>query len=452
MYSFSKYREQYRLNLKLAIPVAVSQLGQIVVQLVDNMMIGQYGGDNPLPMAATSFGSSLYFLIFIACLGLTYGITPLVGEKFAQGDSVKAVGFLSSSLVLFSIIGVIAMGIQFSLIPLMKYMGQPQAVVELAIPYFSFLVWSMFPVILFFVFKQFLEGVGNTKVVMWTVIASNVVNVALNYILIYGMFGLDAMGATGAGLATLISRLFQAAILITYFVCATKFRVYLKELQRFRITVSNMLTLLRTSIPISMQVFFEASAFTITSILIGRFNEVGITANQIAITMANVAFMILIALGTSTTIRISHCYGERDFKQIKLASEAAWHLGLVWNAITALIFISLRGIIPYAFTSNHEVVAIASTMLIYVAAFQVSDGLQFIGVGVLKGMQDVKAIIPIAIVSYWVLNIPIGYLCAVKFNMGASGFYVGYIFGLSMAAMLIFIRIIGVHRRLSASN
>lgn len=441
MYSFSKYREQYRLNLKLAIPVVVSQLGQIVVQLVDNMMIGQYGGDDPLPMAATSFGSSLFFLIFIACLGLTYGITPLVGEKFAQGNMKKAVGYLSGSLTLFPIIGVVAMGVQFSLIPFMKYMGQPAAVVEMSIPYFSYLVWSMLPVIVFFVFKQFLEGVGNTKVVMWTVICSNIVNIAMNYVLIYGMFGMSEMGSAGAGLATLISRCVQAALLLSYFFWAKKFKAYVEELRHSRVTIGNMWQLLKTAFPISMQVFFEASAFVITSILVGRFNEVAITANQIATVMSNVAFMILIAIGTSTTIRVSHCYGERDYPQIRLASQAAWHLGLAWNAITATLFITLRHVIPYAFTPNEEVVALASTMLIYVAAFQIFDGLQFIGVGILRGLQDVKAIIPIAITSYWVFNIPIGYLCAVVFGMGAPGFFVGYIFGLSLAALLIYMRI-----------
>ncbi len=442
MYSFSKYREQYRLNLKLAIPVVISQLGQIVVQLVDNIMIGQYGGEDPLPMAATSFGSSLFFLIFIACLGLTYGITPIIGEQYAQKNITKTVDYLRSSLALFPIIGVIAMAVQFSLIPLMGYMGQPAAVIEMSIPYFSYLVWSMFPIIIFFVFKQFLEGIGNTKVVMWTVITSNVINIAMNYILIYGVFGLEPMGAAGAGLATLISRVSQALLLIAYFFVAKQFKTYTQLLYHSRATLYNMWHLLKTAVPISMQVFFEASAFTITSILIGRFNEVAITANQIALTMSNLAFMILIALGTSTTIRISHCYGERDYPQIKLASEAAWHLGLVWNIITATLFITLRNIIPYAFSPNEEVVAIASIMLIYVAAFQIFDGIQFIGVGILRGMQDLKVIIPIAITSYWVLNIPIGYICAVTLGLGASGFYIGYIFGLMMAAILIYRRIL----------
>ncbi len=442
MYSFSKYKAEYQANLKLALPVVMSQLGQVVVQLADNIMVGQYGGDDPLPLAAASFGGSIFFLIYIASIGLTFGITPIVGELFVQGKMGQASRYLGNSLVTFPIIGLLAMALQFAIIPLMSYMGQPEEVVAMAIPYYKSLVWSMVPIMLFFVFKQFLEGLGNTKTTMYIVVACNAVNILLNYVLINGLWGAPELGALGAGIATLISRVLQALIIFLFFVSVKRFKSYLDGFKFRELKRSESMKLIKIGLPISSQIFFECSAFVITGVLMGYFGANIIGANQIGTSLMNCAFMIILAVSSATTIRISHCYGMRDFAQMKIASNAAYHLALVWNSLTAIIFIALQNVLPQLFTTNEEMIQMASTLLIFIALFQVPDGLQCIGVGILRGAQDVKIILPISIFAYWVLNIPVGYLCAFTFGMGPQGLYIGYIVGLSTAAILLYRRVV----------
>ncbi len=436
-----KYKQEYRANLTLAIPVVLSQLGQVMVQLADNIMVGQYGGDDPLPLAAASFGGSVFFLIHIAFMALTFGLTPIVGELFVQRKVKEAARYLGNSLVLFPAMGLLAMLLQFALIPLMHHMGQPEEVVQMAIPYYETLVWSQIPIMLFFTFKQFLEGLGNTKTTMYIVIACNAVNVLLNYLLINGRCGMPEMGVLGAGTATLISRILQAVVIFGFFLSVKRFRRYFDTFKFRELQLADSKRLIVMGLPISSQVFFECSAFVISGILMGQFGANAIGANQIGTSMMNCAFMIVLAVGSATTIRISHCLGARDYTQMKLASSAAYHLAFAWNSLTALIFISMRHLLPQLFTSNVEMLEIASVLLIFIALFQLSDGLQCISVGILRGMQDVKIILPIAVISYWVLNIPVGYLCAFTLGMGPQGLYIGFIVGLTSAAVLLHRRI-----------
>ena len=199
MYSFSRYKEQYRANLKLALPVVLSQVGQILVQFADNAMVGQFGGDDPLPLAAVSFGGAVFFILFVTGMGLTLGLTPLVGERFAQGDKRGAADYLKNAMIFYSVLGFLIAAVQLAVIPLMYRMGQPAEVVDLAIPYYRLMAFSMPAVMLFFAFKQFLEGVGNTVVSMVIVVGCNLMNVVLNWVFIFGHCGFEAMGATGAG-------------------------------------------------------------------------------------------------------------------------------------------------------------------------------------------------------------------------------------------------------------
>ncbi len=452
MYKFSTYKQQYRANLTLALPVILSQLGQIVVQFVDNMMVGQYGGDNITPLSAVSFGGSIYFIIFVACMGITFGLTPLIGELYAKGDTQRSGQYLFNGMVLYTGIGAVMTAVQLAVIPLMYYMGQPEDVVDMAIPYYKMLVYSMVPMMVFFSFKQFLEGIGNTKVAMVVVIVCNLMNVLLNWVFIYGNWGADEMGAEGAGLATMISRVAMAVSISIYFVTRSRFRRYWEHFESQHLTKANIRMLLNMGIPISAQMFLECSAFIVSGVMMGWFGSAAISANQIAITMGNAAFMIVVAVSAATTIRISHCYGANDFKTMKIAAHAAYHIGVAWNILAAIIFTATCTVMPEIFTSNTEVIALASVLLVLISIYQIPDGVQCVSVGVLRGMQDVKIIMPIAFLSYWVLNLPIGYLCAFTLGMGPQGIFVGYIFGLSAASILMIWRIRHKMRQLEATN
>ena len=450
MYSFSRYKEQYRANLKLAFPVVLSQVGQIFVQIADNAMVGRFGGNDPLPLAAVAFGGSVYFILFITGMGLTLGLRPLVGERFAQEDKRGATEYFKNGIIFYLALGILIAAIQLAIIPLMYHMGQPKEVVDMAIPYYRLMAYGMPALMLFYAFKQFLEGVGNTVVSMVIVLACNVLNVGLNWVLIFGHCGAESMGVVGAGLATLISRIAMPLAAIWYFYRHSRLREYAALLPVVRYSWRNVWQLVRMGVPISGQMFLEASAFVFTGIMMGWFNAVAIGANQISMTMGNFAFMIVTAVGAATTIRISHCYGARNIGELSLAAKASYHLVLVWNAFAALVFISLRHFIPTLFTTNAEVIAIASELLAFAALYQLSDGVQNVSVGILRGIQDVRIIMPIALISYWILNLPVGYLLGFTLGMGPSGLYVGFTFGLSTAAALMILRIRRSVRRLYA--
>lgn len=451
MYRFSSHKEQYRANLKLALPVVMTQVGQILVQVADNMMVGRYGGDDPTPLAATSFGGTAFFLLFIAGIGITMGLTPLVGELYARGDRQRSSQYLQNGVMFFSLLGVALCALQLLIVPLLYYMGQPTEVVDMSIPYYRMLAYSMIPVMIFYSFKQFLEGVGNTRVEMVIVILCNLLNILLNWIFIFGRFGIEPMGATGAGLATLVSRCCMPVLVVGYFFWREKYRAYLDGFSLRNYSGTTIRSLLRMGIPISSQMFLESSAFVGTSIMMGWLGKTAISANQIAMTMGNCAFIIVTSIGAATTIRISHCYGARNVGELTLAAKASYHLVVLWNLLAAVIFVSMSEIIPRFFTSNGEVIDLASKLLVLIAVYQLADGVQNVSVGVLRGIQDVKIIMPIAFLSYIVFNLPVGYLLGFRFGMGAQGLILGFTVGLTIAAVLMIARIRRDVRRLRLS-
>ena len=386
--------------------------------------------------------SFLSFIVFIATIGLALGLTPLVGELYARGDRRHSAAYFQNGIAFYTLLGFVAMAVQLAAVPLMSRMGQPADVVEQAIPYYRMLAYSMPCVMLFFSFKQFLEGVGNTKAEMATTIVCNLANVGFNWLFIYGNLGFAAMGAAGAGLGTLLSRMLAPVLMIGYFYSRRRYRVYFDYFAWGNFSWGAVRALLRMGVPIAMQMFLESSAFVGTSIMTGWFDRVAvISAYQITMTLGNCAFMVVMSIGAATTIRVSHCYGARRIRELGAAARASFHLVVAWNLIAALCFIALRNIIPLWFTSNAEAIALASELLLYVALYQLMDGIQNVSVGILRGIQDVRILIPIALVSYWLFNLPVGYLLGFVCGMGAKGLVLGFTFGLTCAAVLLIARI-----------
>lgn len=432
MEKFSRKRYYGRI-LALAFPVILSQAGQILVQLVDNAMVGRLGA---VPLAGVSFANSVFFMLFVLGMGMTFGLTPLVGEMYSVSNHRKSAAYLQNSILFYGLLGVAIFLLAMVVKPFMDYMGQSAQVVEQARPYYSYVAISVIPFMVFAAFKQFLEGIGNTKVAMAIIITSNLINIFFNWLLIYGNWGFTAMGAAGAGLATLISRILTPILIIVYFYRRDSFYRYFSLFRKENFSWSMLRALVRVGSPISLQMFMEGSAFALTGIMMGWIGTVELAGNQIAMVISNFAFMIIIGVGSAVTICVSHAYGQRNWQEIRRYAGAAYRLGLMWNAITAVLFITLRNYIPMIFTSDAAVIDMASHFLIFVAIFQISDGLQANSVALLRGIQDVKSIMWISFVSYIVISLPLGYFLAFRTGTGASGFWIGLIIGLFTAAIL----------------
>lgn len=459
---FSTYRSFYKENLQLAFPVILSQIGQITVQMADTAMVGNYGGDDPTPLAAVSFATNLFYIIFITSLGLTFGLTPLVGERFAQKRDRHVRELLQNGFLLYSLIGVMATLVLIAsrgVFPIMASLmmgdggdGSISGVVDMALPYYDTLIWSMFPVMIWATIKQFLEGVGNTRVAMVTIIIANSLNILLNWVFIFGKCGFEPMGALGAGYATLISRILQCLMMVIYFFRAKRFRIYTEGLlKRSMIKFRRIAEILKVGIPISFHMFMEASAFVVAGIMVLAFGAASVSAYQIGVNMMNLTFMIVIAIGSSTTILCSHIYGNRDFSRLRRTVYAAYQMGLLWNISVATLFVAFRYQIPTLFTTNVQTIEITADMLIFISLFQVSDCLQAISISIMRGLQDVKVLMPIVFVSYVVINIPVAYLLAFECGFKTNGLIMGFIVGLSCCAVMTIRRVRKNIKRLEMS-
>lgn len=452
MYRFAKYKRHYAANLRLALPIVVAQLGQILVQLADNIMVGQWGGENPLPLAAVAFGSSIAFLFLIFSLGLVMGITPLVGELFGRGEADGATAYLQNGMLLFPLAGMIIMLFQLGSIPLLYRLGQPVEVVEASLVYYRLLAYSIPFVMAAGTFKQFLEGMGNTWISMVILLVADLLNVLLNWVFIYGHWGAAELGVTGAGIATFVSRSVMPLMAVAVFVLSGRYRRYLRGWRTDMFSFRICRNLLRLGYPIAIQMFIEAFAFVFTGVMMGWFGTVAIGANQITMTLGNCVFMIVTALGAATTIRVSHCYGACKWKELTLASKAALHMVIAWNLLAAFCFVVLRNMLPLLFTTNKEICDLASVLLCCAAAYQFFDGVQNVSIGIMRGLQDVKIISLISFVSYIVLNLPIGWILAFLLGFGPAGLILSYVVGLSCTAFLCLWRIRKQVRLLCCTN
>ena len=445
----SDYRPYYKRLIRLATPVVIAQAGQLTTQFADTAMVGNYGGEDPVPLAAVSLGGSLFLLIYLAALGLALAITPMVGEHYARNER-REVGHLFQNSIAYTIgIGVVATAIALLIRPFIGLLGRlmsspgqsVELVAEMALPYYDMLVLSIMPLMIFLAVKQFLEGIGNTKIAMWISLAGNVVNIVLNYIFIFGEWGADEMGAEGAGLATLLARIGQMVAIVIVFFAWRRLRIYRTFFSCNALKISSIASLLRIGCPISFQMVLESAAFILTSILALSFGEVAAGSMQVAFSIANIAWMITVAIGSASTILVSHIYGSGNRQELRPTVMATYHLGLLWAFVMALVFILLREPISAVFTDNVEVVALTSELMLLIAIYQFSDSIQGLSISMLRGLQDVKVIMPIVLCSYLLLNIPIGVLLAYRFDMECHGLVVGLIVGLSSAALLTALRV-----------
>ena len=449
-----RYVRYYKQILHLAMPVVLAQAGQLTTQFADTAMVGNFGGSDPAPLAAVSLGSSLFLLIYLAALGLALAITPLVGEHYARGDKQQVARLFENGMLYSIIIGLIAMVAALALRPFISVLGEWMAtpgediaaVVDMAIPYYDMLVWSTLPLMLFLGVKQFLEGIGNTSTAMWITLAGNAVNLILNYIFIFGNYGAEAMGAEGAGLATLLSRIGQMIAIIGYMLLAPKLQVYRSYFSRKSLSVASLRALLHVGYPISFQMILESAAFILTSILALSFGTVAGGAMQVTFSIANVAWMITVAIGSASTILVSHIYGSRNRDELRPTVNATYHLGLMWALFMAVIFILFREPIATLFTDNSEVIALTAQLMLLISIYQFSDAVQGLSISMMRGIQDVKIIMPIVMCSYLLINIPVGCMLAYSFGMECHGLVIGLILGLSVAALLTCVRL---RRRIS---
>lgn len=436
--SISDYIPVYRKNLTLAIPVIFAQMGQVTVNLADNMMVGHVG---TVELAAASFAINVFHIGMLFGLGITIGLTPLVGQSFNTNNPYSMGGWLKNGLLVHFLAAVLlALGMS-SVVFFMDRMGQSPEVVKAAIPYYLIQVASLLPMMLFFSIKQFFEGIGNTRIAMVITIVANLVNVGLNYILIYGKLGFPVLGLNGAGYATLISRLIMPFLFVLIVLKMPSFKVYFDYARKALFDTTRMKRMMSMGLSIGVQMVIEILAFSLGAIMLGWISKESLAGHQVAIGMAAMTYMISFGLASGTTIRVSHAYGEQDKNELKHSIFASLHIVIAFMSLMGILFVVLRNHLPLLFTSDPDVIRVAAGLLIVGAFFQIFDGLQVVLLGALRGMADVKIPMFIAFFCYIVVSLPISYLLAFTFHIGSPGVWIGFVFGLSSAALLFGFRL-----------
>ncbi|WP_026954247.1 MATE family efflux transporter [Algoriphagus vanfongensis] len=430
-------KDHFQITYKLAYPVVLSQLGQVMVGVADSMMVGRLGA---VPLAAASLANSIFFVLLMFGMGISLGITPLVSMAEGKGK-VKRIGRLfqhglwinmGTALTLTCVILGLSQGLHF--------LNQPEEVVELAIPYLFIITASLFPFMFFQTFKQLAEGLSQTKQAMVITVLCNLVNVFLNWVLIFGKLGAPEMGLVGAGLATLISRILMPIMMGWYILGSKRYRLYHLTLGLKKLSFPMVSRILKIGIPTGFQYIFEVSAFGSAAIMMGWIGVNALAGHQVALNLASISYMMAGGLSTAGMIRVSNQIGKGNFKAMREAGMVVFAMVLVFMAITALIFVSFREFLPTLYIDDPHVIATSASLLIIAGMFQISDGVQVAGLGVLRGMEDVKFPTWITLIAYWVLGLPLGYFLAFELNMGAEGIWYGLLIGLTITAVVLFIR------------
>ncbi len=446
---YKRYQPHYIPNIKLALPVVFSQAGQMVVALADTLMVGQLGSAQ---LAAVSFANSVFVLGFVFIIGLAIGITPLVGKAYGSGKREECGGWLKYGLQANFLFSILLFTLMYFVSFLMKHMGQDQKVVELAIPYYRILVYSILPFSIFMVFKQFSEGVSNTRIAMIITLVANVINIFLNYLLIYGKAGFPAMGVDGAGWATFASRIIMAIAFVIVFIRLPFFSAYKKAYCKASYSLKKTIEVLKVGFPVGGQMALEVFAFSMGAIMMGWIGEDFMAAHQIVISIASFTYMMAYGLSSAATIKVSHFYGAKEYENMKYAAYAIIHKVIIFMGTNGVVFVLLNRFLPFLFVGDEVVINIAAKLMIVAGFFQVFDGLQVAWLGILRGVQDVKAPSVISFVSWVVLALPICYICAFVFKMGGIGVWVGYLCGLFIASTLLMFRFRKVLHKIVADS
>ena len=455
---FSDYTKEFSYNWRLAAPVIMGMLGHTFVGLIDNLMVGQLGAAE---LAAVSLGNSFFFVAMSIGIGFSTAITPLVAEADSEHNFAKGKSAFKHGFVLCSLLAIVLFALILLAKPLMYMMNQPQEVVVLALPYLDIIAISLVPRIIFQALKQFSDGMSLTKFPMYATIIANVINVFFNYVLIFGVWGFPKMGVVGAGIGTLIAR-FVMIMLMWYFLNRLeKTKAYVKDLKLFVLEHSMLKKINSLGLPSALQMFFEVGLFTAAIWLSGTLGKNPQAANQIALNLSSMTFMIATGLSVTAMIRVWNQKGLKRPVELRRIATSIFIMGLALAILFALIFLIFNNVLPTFyldlndlthFADNQNVVEIASSLLIIAALFQISDSTQVVFLGALRGLQDVKIPTLITFFAYWIIGFPVSYFLGDASKYGSSGIWIGLLAGLTASSIFLYIRFNYLSKQLIAKE
>jgi MATE family multidrug resistance protein len=444
--NLSNYTREFGINLKLAYPVIVGMLGHTVVQLIDNIMVGQLG---TAELAAVSLGNSFVFVAMSLGIGFSTAITPMIAESFGAKNHNKVRYIFVHGLILCFGLGLVLASLVLWAQPLLSQMGQSNEVVALAKPYLFWVALSLLPLVGFQGLRQFAEGLFQTRLAMNATLMGNVINVLLNYLLIFGLHGFPELGVEGAALGTLFSRWTMVLFMAINVKNKKGFKRYNRKLFRVKLKKSLFKRIFSLGLPSALQMFFEVTFFTSAIWMSGLLGKNPQAANQIALNLSSMTYMVAIGVGVTAMIRVGNEKGRGDFTALRRVAISTFLLIFLMSSLFCLFFIATHDLLPWLYLDGNapeissdvnEVVEIASNLILIAAFFQIADGLQAVVLGALRGIQDV--IIPafLIFVSYGAIGFPISYYLGLNTEWATYGIWIGLLTGLILSALLLVLR------------
>lgn len=437
---------EIRQTLKLGWPIILGNLSQMALGIIDSAMVGAIHSSQ---LAAASFVNNIIGIPFILCIGLTMAISPLVANAMGEGDADKPLRILYNGMW---IVGLLSFAMALALhlgVDIVHYMGQDRIVAELSKPYLKWMAWGMIPMSLFMAIKQFADGLGKTRMPMYLAVLSIPINVLVNYAFIFGKWGAPRMELEGAGVGTLVSRvviMIGIALLVFRGTGFAPYRRHLKE--QLRIRTARLQDVFRIGIPSGLQYGMESASFAVSGIMAGWLGYIQQAAHQIALGLASVTFMVSLGISAAGSIRVAYAYGQREWRRARQIGITTIAMAGAYGLSCALLFIAGRYHLPLLFNDEPPVLEYAAMLMLLAAVFQISDSVQAVGVGLLRGIQDVRIPTLFVGLAYWMAGIPAGYGLAFVAGWQIAGIWAGFVLGLSASAALLsfrFLRLTGRH-------
>ena len=452
--NLKQYTKEFSYNLRLAYPVILGMVGHTLIGIVDNIMVGKIGSTE---LAAVSLGNSMIFIAMSLGIGFSTAITPIVAEGDAEKNDTKIRSAFHHGLFLCTILGLVLFTVIMFAKPIMELLKQPADVIVLAKPYLGWVAFSLIPLVMYQGYKQFADGMSLTKYSMYAMVMANVLHVGINYVLIYGIWIFPKMGIIGAALGTVISRIFLVMFMHIMLSRRDDLKRFFKGFSFNEIQKATIKKIISIGFPSAMQMLFEVVLFTASIWLCGNIGKTSQAANQIALSLASMTFMFAMGLSVTSMVRVSNQRGLMDYKKLVVVARSIFLLAIILETIFAIFFIVFHDYLPHIFLNmentgqildNEEVIGIASKLLLIAAVFQISDGIQVVVLGALRGLQDVKIPMYITFVAYWVIGFPISYYLGEHTELKAQGVWIGLLAGLTAAAVSLYIRFHYLTKRL----
>ena len=429
-------RDELRATIGLAIPVVAVQLGFMLMGVVDTLMVGRVSA---AVLAAVALGNLYFFNVTIFGSGTLMALDPVVAQALGANDEESVARSMQGGLVLSLVLTLFSAALLAPAEPILRALHQPPEIIPGAAAYLEISIIGTAPFLAFVVLRQTLQAMHRVAPIVVTVIVANLTNAAFNWVFVYGHLGSPALGVAGSAIATAISRWIMLLLLLAS--SWRDLRPHLTPLRPGAMARAPVLMLLRIGAPIGAQQALEAGAFGAIGLLMGVLGTIPMAAHQIAITLAAFTFMVPLGVGSAAAVRVGRAIGARDEERARAAIRAAYLCGVGFMTLTAMAFLVFPRVLAHAFTPNEQVVGLAAVLIPIAGVFQVFDGGQAVGAGVLRGAGDTTAPLVVMLAAYWLLGVPVSAYLGFKSGMGPAGLWWGFVLSLGGVAVFLYLRI-----------